>query len=74
MSPQSKMESPTCDYENKMETEKGHFKTLALSGQCKNFGHPVFGLDSNRYERCCQVVVDSVENCRQQGNYIAGNQ
>ena len=28
----------------------------------------MFGLDSNRYERCCQVVVDSVENCSQQSN------
>ena len=34
MSPRSKMESPTCDYEKKTKTEKGHFKTLALSGQC----------------------------------------
>ena len=24
------------DYEKKTKTEKGHFKTLALSGQCKN--------------------------------------
>ena len=36
MSPRSKMESPTCDYEKKTKTEKGHFKTLALSGQCNN--------------------------------------
>ena len=34
MSPRSKMESLTCDYEKKTKTEKGHFKTLALSGQC----------------------------------------
>ena len=39
MSPRSKMESPTCDYEKKTKIEKGHFKTLALSGQCNNNLH-----------------------------------
>ena len=32
----------------------------------------MFALDSNCDEQCCQVVVDSVENCSQQGNYIVG--
>ena len=33
------MESPTCDYEKKTKTEKGHFKTLAPSGQCNDLHH-----------------------------------
>ena len=42
MSPRLKMESPTCDYEKKTKTEKGHFKTLAPSGQCNQFQKETF--------------------------------
>ena len=57
MSPRSKIESPTCDYEKKTKTEKGHFKTPALSGECNDENKEVYTLDVSK-----KIPHDTVPN------------